>query len=275
MYRIITIFIFLIFFFSHLSYAQEKDKKNRFLTSKFQIGVGMFIPTQKVNFSIDGASENNEINFGESFSFNNNSVTPNLFFKWRFAKFWSLEAEYFNASYAKKAVLEEDIEAGDYTFEEGSNVELGYKLNLYRIIFGRVIYSNPKIELGGSLGAHVINVGPYIEGNIMVNEDDNTFQTSAISATAPLPNIGLWFFYAPSERWTITAKVDWFALTVDEYSGSLWDIGPSVHYQIIKNLGVHLTYRYFNIKANVNKEYWNGSADLSFSGPTLSLIAHF
>ena len=254
--------------------AQEAEIKNPMLTSKFQLGVGLYVPSQKVKFSIDGSSDNQVIVFDENFDFNNNQATPEVFFKWRFLKKWSFYAEYFNANYATNRVLANDIIAGDYTFNAGSSVEVGYKINLFRILFGHVISTGPKHELGAGLGAHVLSTKPFIEGNIVINNSDNEFERVTGSNTAPVPNIALWYYYAPTQKWFFSVKVDWFSLKVDEYKGSLWDISPGVNYQIIKNLGVSLDYRFFKINADVNKERWNGGVDLSFSGPTFTVIGN-
>lgn len=255
--------------------AQETEEKNPILTSKFQLGFGLFIPTQNVKFGVDASSGDQDINFGKTFDFNNSAARPEVSFSWRFSKFWKLNAEYFNASYAKKLVLEEDIEIGDdYVFNEGSNVKIGYKINLYRIYVGRIISSGMKHELGGGLGFHILNVGPYIEGDVIVNNTDNEFKTASTSVTAPLPNIALWYYYAPTNKWSFTANVDWFGITIDKYSGSLWDIIPSVRYQVIKNFAVSLDYRYFKVNAKVKEDSWKGSFDLSFSGPTITLYGN-
>ena len=254
--------------------AQEEVNKHRILTSKFQLGLGMYIPTQSVKFKIDAESENQEIQFDETFDFNNNQITPVVNFDWRFSKNWKLSAEFFNVNYKTSAVLQNDIEAGDYVFNKGSNVGIGYKINMYRVYIGRVISRGLKHELGAGLGLHVLDLGPFIEGNIIVNGGDNEFRRANVSATAPLPNIAVWYYFAPTEKWAFTAHVDWFGLTINQYSGSLWDISPRVHYQIIKNLGVAVDYRFFGVRANVNEENWNGSVNLSFSGPTLTLIGN-
>ena len=55
--------------------AQEAEIKNPMLTSKFQLGAGIYIPSQKIKFSIDGSSDNQNIQFDENFDFNNNQGT--------------------------------------------------------------------------------------------------------------------------------------------------------------------------------------------------------
>ena len=62
------IYIFLLIIASNqLLFGQEniERKKHPILTSKFQLGVGMFIPNQKVKFSVDGSTDNNIIEFDE------------------------------------------------------------------------------------------------------------------------------------------------------------------------------------------------------------------
>lgn len=272
-------FFLLIFIFTlsiQFLFAQDVDSQHPILTSKFHLGAGLYIPTQNVKFSVnaDAVEGDQTINFNENFNFNNNYVTPQLFFDWRFAKKWILGAGYFNAKYGTTAVLENDIIAGDYTFNSGSSVSLGYRIDLYRIFIGRVFLSDFKYEFGGGLGVHLLDIRPYIEGNIIVDGGDNEFKRISESAATPLPNIALWYIYAPNQKWAFSAKLDWFGLTVGEYSGSLWDVVPSVRYQIIKNLGVSLDYRFFKVKANVNKDSWNGGFDLSFSGPSITVIGN-
>ncbi len=274
MKKSIIIILLLIIVYTQKLIAQVDVNKHSILTSKFKLGLGMYIPTQSVQFKIDGNSENQGIQFDETFDFNNNQITPDINFDWRFSKNWKLAAEFFDIKYETTAVLENDIEAGDYVFNKGSSVGIGYKINLYRVYLGRIISRGFKHELGAGIGLHVLDLGPFIKGNVIVNGGDNEFRIANVSATAPLPNIALWYYFAPTEKWAFTAHVDWFGLTVDQYSGSLWDVSPRVHYQIIKNLGVAVDYRFFNVRAKVSEKYWNGSVNLSFSGPTITVIGN-
>jgi hypothetical protein len=274
MKRILLLMMILIIISAQHTFGQEKESKHPILTNRFQLGIGFYYPTQRVQFKVNSDAEDQEIEFDQTFDFNNNQITPYINFEWRFTKKWKLEADYFNINYATSAVLEEDIEAGDYIFNKGSTVGIGYKINLYRLFVGRVISSGFKHELGAGLGLHVLDLGPYIEGNIIVDDGSNEFKRTDVSATAPLPNIALWYYFTPTEKWAFTVKVDWFSLTIDQYSGSLWDISPSVRYQIIKNLGVAIDYRFFGVNAKIREEQWDGGVKLSFSGPTVTLIGN-
>ena len=66
-------------------------------------------------------------------------------------------------------------------------------------------------------------------------------------------------------------RVDWFALTIGEYSGGLWGLGAGLNYQFHKNVGVAINYRYFDFTATIDKSNWDGKFSLIFQGPLLSI----
>lgn len=272
---IVFIFLFLFLTKNQNTFSQTSDvEKHPILTSKFQLGAGLYIPTRTVKLGIDGESENQEIEFDEALKFNKNEATPQFNFDWRFAKKWKVSLEYFDFKNSSKAVLQEDIEWEDYVLKEGSSVTGGINLALYRAYIGRVLSQGQKHEFGVGLGIHGLNLNPFIKGTIYLNDEVQEFDRLSVSSFAPLPNLALWYFYAPTPKWAFTARLDWFGLKVDNFSGALWDFGPSVRYQIIKNLGVSLDYRYFKVAANVDKTNWEGDFYMIFHGPTFTLIGN-
>ena len=71
------------------------------------------------------------------------------------------------------------------------------------------------------------------------------------------------------------ARADWFGMSIDQYSGGLWNLAPGVRYQIIKNLGLGLDYRVLLLNAKVDGDNWKGKFDMGFSGPTLTFTVIF
>lgn len=275
----LTIFLITIMT-CQIFYAQNETPKNSILTDRFLISAGVFLPTK--NISVDASGEiptdgADDIDFDEVFGFGNIQTTFYLNFMWRFSKSkkWSLQSEYFNISNKADVVLQNDVEWNDYIFKAGSNATGGVNLALYKVFFGRVISTGQKHELGGGLGVHLLNVGGYIEGDAYVNDDNYSLQRSEVSVVAPLPNIGFWYIYAPIEKLSFQAKLDWFAITIGDFGGGLWNVTPGVNYQFLKNLGINASYKFYKINADVNKDTWNGGFDMSFSGPAFSIIGSF
>ena len=273
-----TVLFFLFVVSSQLLFAQknqENDTQYPILTDKFTFDVGVFFPVKNVKISINGSSNNDIIDFGNSFNFEQSEATPYFNFNWRFAKMWRLSAEYFGLRTSHKAELDDDIIWNEITFKEGSYVKGGFTFDLYRVYVGRVILKRTKHELGGGIGMHGMNLGAYIEGEAYINDISIGIDRSSVDGFIPLPNIGFWYIYAPSSKWVMTAKVDWFGLKAGEYSGFLWDIEPGVGYQFTKNFGMKVSYRYFEIDARVDQKNWNGQVKLKFQGPTAGVHVNF
>tara|TARA_R110000787_G_scaffold60220_9_gene136588 strand:- start:1045 stop:1935 length:891 start_codon:yes stop_codon:yes gene_type:complete len=251
------------------------------LSNRFTFYVGLYNSTKEVKVGVNGASDNELINFSEKADFNDNETTLFLNFNWRFARMWSLTAEYFSVKNGLSRTIDEEFKWNDQIYKGGAGVSLGLNVNLFRVLIGRTITKGLKHELGAGLGAHVLDVKTFIEGYAYINNDDTgegaatSFERSSVNVVAPLPNIGAWYFYAPHPKWMLTARVDWFALSVGEYSGGLWDLGAGVNYQFHKNIGVGLNYRYFDFTAKVDKTNWDGEFSLIFQGPLLTVNANF
>ena len=258
----------------------QKDsiaEKDAFLLDRFQIKAGVFIPTRNVSVGADGSSPNEEIDFDETFGLQDNEATFFLQFDWKFSrnKKWILSGEYFSVNNGNSVTLQEDIKFQDVTFEKGTFVRAGIEFGLYRLLVSYSIIQKPKHLLGAGLGSHLFNVAAFIEGEIRSSEGDLEFERRRVSALVPLPNVGAYYYFSPHRKWSFGGRVDWFGITVNEYSGGLWNIAPQVNFQILRNFGIGLDYRFFILDAKVSKEQWRGSFQMNFDGPLITLHANF
>lgn len=269
-------FLVFVFFlgFIPFTWAQEGEK-NPLLDDKFFFEAGIFIPQKDLKLSASGESEDSDIDFDKTFGFNDNQVTPFLNLEWRWNRKWRLAVEGFGVNNAARVELEEDLVFDGITFEKGTYARAGVDLAVVRVFVGRLISSGPKHSLGAGLGIHAMNLGAFIEGDVRTSEGDYDFERRSVNGLIPLPNIGGWYHWAPTPKWGLVARVDWFAITIDQYSGGLWDLAPGVKYQIIKNLGVGLDYRMFFLNVRVTEGEFDGKFNMDFSGPLLTLHANF
>ena len=285
MKKITLLFLLLIFILPITAQETGQDNqnqnsfvKNPILTDKFLIGAGLYSPLNKVVFGVDGELETDikdDIQFDERFQLGGVQNSFSLNFTWRFSKNYSVNAEYFSVNTSKTVTLDETVEWNDKTYELGAEVTGGYKFALYRVFFGRVISRGNKHEFGGGLGFHTVGVKAYIEGEASVNDGSVSFERSSASVTLPLPNIGLWYIWAPHQKWAFTGRVDWFGVSISNYSGNLWGLTPGVSYQAFKNIGFSAEYRYLTLNAKVDKDKWKGNFGMDFYGPSFKVTAHF
>ncbi|MEP0132557.1 MAG: hypothetical protein ABJJ25_06005 [Eudoraea sp.] len=275
---ILTIVIFLVTFGS--AFSQQEDDKHPLLADRFIIGAGWYFPARDVKLGIEGSvdlEEQEEIDFDETLGLEKGENTFNFNFMWRFSKskLWSVRGESFKVGATRNVTLDEEIEWEDVIYPVGGEAKVSYEIGLYRIFFGRAISTGQKHELGGGLGIHGLNVKASVEGNAIIDGQSAGFERSDVSAFLPLPNIGFWYFWAPTDRWAFSASVDWFDVKIDNISGGLWNVSPGVTFQIIRNLGVNVNYQFLKFNADINKDSFKGSFDLKFSGPSIRVIGNF
>ena len=92
---------------------------------------------------------------------------------------------------------------------------------------------------------------------------------------APLPVIGLRGLWAlPYDLW-IDAQAQYFALSIDEYDGSLTDLRLMVNWQPKTWLGIGIGYNQFTVDVDVEKNSFDGSLDWTYEGPMLFLSGSF
>jgi hypothetical protein len=273
------VILFLISGLQLLSQETDTDgdieKKHPLLTDKFQFKVGLYSSFKQYELGANGSSKDDLIDFSNTFDFDENESTLFLSFYWRFARMWSVSVETFRVRNENSNTLNEDIEWDDVIYRTGVDVNAGLGLRMYRILFGRTITKGLKHEFGAGLGVHALDIETFIEGEVRINDKESSFERRTVTAVAPLPNVSVWYFYAPNARWMFTGVVDWFGFKVGNYSGYMWDVGPSVNYQFYKNIGVGINYRYFIAALRVDKTDWDGRVSLVFHGPLLTVNANF
>ena len=266
-------------FMSHFSFAQEDAEKHPLLTDKFVFTGGLFLPTKEVKLSVNGESIDNDIDLGKAFDIKHYQSTYNLGFDWRFSRKWKLSADYFRMKNVKVAELKEPIEWEDYIFD--GEVEVGIDIGVLRTMVSRIISQGDKHELGVGIGFHIMPISIYVEGEATLIGPDGEVSTDVdrqnLSVTAPLPDFGLYYNWAPTSKWFFSADVDFLYIAIGDYKGWLWDLNAGVKYQIVDFFGVGVNYKYYSIDFEVDKGKtvgdWQGSIGVSYSGPMF--LVHF
>ena len=277
--------IVLLLFSSQLIFCQNKDSiktsKSPFLENKFSSFIGVFLPSKTLKIGVNGKGSNEIIDFGKSFDINRQEATLALSFYWRFSRNqkWSVGLEYFSVNDSGQKNIEKEIHWGDIIYPIGANLEIGLGLNLYRLFFGRVISRGDKHELIAGLGIHALDIDSYAQayGNIGGIEQNGSIDLSKnlVYIVAPVPNIGIKYWYSLNSKWVASFRADYFSLNIKDFSGYLWNLAPGVSYQLFKSIGIGINYRYFNTTLNFNKKSWKGSVGLLYHGPLISLTASF
>jgi hypothetical protein len=252
------------------------DEYHPLLTDKFAFTLGAYRSKSAYTISANPITEpleNRDIDFGQTVGVDNDTMVFNGAFRWRFGEKWSVAGQYFSVNAKGDATLEEDVEFQDIIFREGTFVGAGIKTSIGRLFFGRTFNTGPQHEFGGGIGIHFLKINTFIEGEVIINEGETAFRRSEAETSQPLPNIGIWYMYSPSQRWLIDTRVDFMSASIDDYDGTLWNANIGVNFQVSRHFGIGLAYQYFDVELNVDKSDWQGEANFRYSGPILSLTA--
>ena len=259
---------------SSYAIAEDSDGVHPFLTDKFNLQLGVFSPKKDIDIRFDGSvgGGNGSIDFEEQLKFAAKDDIFSWEFVWRFGDKWSLRTQHFQSRREQQAQLEEDIEWGDTIIRAGSSVSAGTNLELTRMFFAWSLDSSQEFDYGIGLGFHLLDTGAFITRDIITDFGE----VSAVSASGPMPNIGTWYYYSPSEKWVWGGRLDWFDASAGDYSGGITNFSVGGNYQIGENVGIGLKYQEFRLAANIKKSAgWRGRLETRFQGTYVYLSGNW
>jgi hypothetical protein len=245
------------------------------LADKYNVGFGVFFPERSFSIGVDGSLPgiSRDIDFSERVKLEDTETTEGLELGWRFGKKWLVRGQYFSVGGERSATLDEDVQWGDYTFGAGTGVTAGIDLSIARLFFGYTIRRDDVHEFGVGGGVHRLDIGAFISGQAIINNNPPASASLSASTTGPLPNIGGWYIRSLSRRWAMTARVDWLSANIDKYDGQIVNASLGVNFAMTRHFGIGLSYNYFEVDIGIKEKNWNGDAEISVNGPFAYLTA--
>jgi hypothetical protein len=268
-----------------LVHGQDVTPIHPYVGSEFYASVGLFLPNQNTRLGLESSVDVSipspepapykTIDFEETFAISDSDETFSAEIGWRFGEKWQLRGQYFRVDNNSRASLEEDVEWGDVVFNAGTFVGAGSDYQVTRLFFGRTFKSTATSELGLGLGAHLLDISAYVNGNATIDGIDVGFRQERASIAQPLPNFGAWYLHAFSERWAAQLRVDWLSASVGDYDGNIVNSAFSVGYAVSDHFGVALAYNFFEINLKVDDKDWTGKIKSRFDGPYIALTGYW
>ncbi len=244
------------------------------LTDRWRVSLGSFFQNVDSDLRVAGAGGSIEIpefDFDEALKVSSDDTSFSGYLHWRFGSKWSTAFQYIEQKNGNTAILEEDITWEDDVLKAGARATGEVSSEVYRLFFGRTFSEGPNHEFGAGLGVHWLELGAFLEGEFMLDDDSLLLERRSVSAGAPLPNLGIWYIHAFSPRWAAHGRLDYFSASFDEYSGWLANGAVGVSFQAWRHVAVGLDYNYFELDVDVDGGNWFGSADFKRDGPFLHL----
>lgn len=268
-----------------LVHGQNVNPIHPYLDSEFYASVGLFLPDQNTQLGLESSIEitipdpepapYESIDFDETFGFSDSDETFAAEIGWRFGEKWQLRGQYFRVDNNTRVSLEEDVEWGDVVFNVGTFVGAGNDYQVTRLFFGRTFKSSERSEFGLGLGAHILDVSAYINGNATIDGVDVGYAQERASIAQPLPNFGAWYMHAFSEKWAGTIRADWLSASIDDYDGYIVNAAVNLGYAMNDHFGIGLAYNFFEVNLKIDDPDWTGRIISRFDGPYIALTGYW
>ena len=208
------------------AHAQDQDTLHPYLSSKIWLDVGAYYPNYSFSARVDGALGRigDEIDLNASLDLADRTALLTAELGWQFGEKWAISVQYFKANRSRRRILDETIPWGDLSFEIGADVVGGTEASIARVFFSRKFFNQGPHDLRLGAGFHWMQVAAFLEGNARLNDNSIEFSSRRVGTQGPLPNIGAWYRYSPSEKWVFIARTDWLAASVGDIKGRILNL---------------------------------------------------
>lgn len=146
---------------------------------------------------------------------------------WGFADRHRLRMPWFNNSTSDSRTLEREVEWAGVTYPVSARLNAEFNFDIYELACEYAFLRKENCELSGTVGL-------------------------------PLPVVSLRGLWILSHDFWLDASVQYFALSIDEYDGSLADFRVAAIWQPKSWLGVGVGYNQFGVDVDVDKGRFDG-----------------
>jgi len=268
-----------------LAQSSSSGTYDRFNDS-FSVHLGAFVPKMDSEITISGdVVTPPPIDIEDVLGVNDGEAVPWLGISWQISQRNSVEFEYFKLERDGFINLIPDpIEVGDLIIESGS-VNTAFDIGVGRLTYGFSLMRSERsnFKLKGGLHIADMSVGVQLSGavcDVSMGEmppcpGGQTPPAESGDVTAPLPHFGASWDYAFTPTLHGEIRAMGFAIELDGIDGSLLELSGDLIWQPWRNIGFGVGIRSFNVNVKADDSDLSGEFDLSYIGPTISVMASF
>lgn len=185
---------------------------------------------------------------------------------WQWGRLHRIDFRTFTLSRSAATQLVDPITIGDTTFGPDEVVTTKLRTRVFRLGYGLSIFRDEQKELSVLGGVHVTDI------DFRVRDPDDA---ATAESTPILPVLGVRGRVNFSDRFSVEANIEAFALDFDRYSGELFDVALSGRYRISDLWFTGLGYRFYRHKIRSADDPQFVEYLIDYHGPFAYLGARF
>jgi hypothetical protein len=253
----------------------------------FDIRAGYMKANNDTVIELSGPRNKGEIDLEDIFDLDEDTDSARAGIAWRFKDRHELSVDIYEVHRSGSNSARTDF---DYTTTGGDFVEVEggalfttvINFDIYDISYAYSFIVNDRHHLAASAGLYWMDMEVALDGEaggkIKVNGEELTPGDVSVSnrsdISAPMPLLGALYEYAVTPSWTAGAHARYFGITVDPYSGSIFNFDLSTTYSF-DYVYLGAGYTWVDINVEIDDDSWNGSLDWEFEGPRVFIGARF
>ncbi|MGD8933910.1 MAG: hypothetical protein PVF35_03965 [Gammaproteobacteria bacterium] len=257
--------------FASAAYANnEFDQTELYKSNKFALGIGAaivrfdtklkFTDKTRVNFDSIFIDPEGNLDLPEV-----SSVTT-YYGVWNINPKHSLGFSFFNVN-RESSILNFDETLEDVRIE--GEAKLTDTTNFYQLNYGYTIFRDYRSNIKLAAGVYGIDL-EYIfeaEGEITIDgvtENDEIYEEAKVFA--PLPMVGLDFWYAFTPRWALATKVTFVIGSYEDVSATVIQAGINAQYRFTDHIGLVFGLASFDAQIDIEDDTDKQEVSYSYDG---------
>ena len=148
----------------------------------------------------------------------------------------------------------------------------------YNLFYGNTLYEDARSRIQANIGINVMDLNYVLDADGVITYEDNTTLASLhedIDIIAPLPLLGLNFWYAFTPKWGISTKVALVGGSYQDIRGWVVSTNINATYKFTNHIGAVFGISYFDADITIEDELERTDVKYGYDGAFLGLHAIF
>ena len=259
------------------AFAQEEAKPAATADWKkkpvFTFKLGGFFPSVSMQARVDRADgEGTDIDVENDLGLDKNGTTVRLDGDIRIASWFSLGMDYYGFRRdGDSKVIDKEIQIGDTVFPVHQTLQSSLATQFGNLDLKFYIIHRERLDFGVYAGVYLTRLKIRVEA-----QERGTQLLEIRKFWAPIPSIGLHFWYQPVNKLFVYAKAGYFDFNPNKHSKFQSATGSlNLDYYFYRFLGVGARYEYSKMKVEIDRMAFDGQVDYDISGAQVYLVLGF
>lgn len=241
----------------------------------WSVGVGSFALNLDADLRVDGSAvDGRELSLSRDLGLDLDTGIGFFSVGWRPFENHQFDLSYYGDDVSATNVIEREIIIDDETFNVGATVDSRVGYDAYDLSYTWWLHSVPKQAFGINIGLVYYSLDLDVRAEVTEGEQAIEHRAST-SADLPAPKIGISYRRAFGQGWRFYADASAFTAKIGRVDADVLDTNTGLEYFPWEHVGARLQYSVSRIRAEAEKNDFNGKADLNFSGLQLQLVGRF